>query len=86
MSNTEGMRLIPRGMYCGSAFRWMEQLHGWFTPEDLSKLATFAYHIVRFRADKVVVETPTQVVFAQDYPLARLPIYQALRAYAKADG
>ena len=68
------MAMLPRGMFNGSAFDSLGKLEQWFTPSELEKLGKFNFNIVRFRPDKLIAETPTQVVFAQSYPLAQLPI------------
>lgn len=70
----DGLKLIPRGMHCGSAFTSMEKLTAWFDADERDKLDGFGYFIVRFRPDKIIAETPTQVVFAQSYPLTGLPM------------
>jgi hypothetical protein len=74
------MALIPAGMHSGSAFRSMEQLADWFVPEEREKLAGLGYHIVRFKPHKIVAETPTQVVFAQNFPLSGLLHFAAVNA------
>lgn len=75
----EGMSRVPYRMYGGSAFKSLDQLNSWFLPEEQEKLHELGYVIVRFRPDKVIAETPTQVLFAQNYPLSRLPVYGPLR-------
>lgn len=72
--------MIPRDMYGGSAFRTLGKLDEWFLPDEQSKLGTFGYYIVKFRPDKIIAETPTQVVFGQNYPLSGLPFHAKLGA------
>lgn len=65
-------------MFGGCAFASLEQLEKWFTLSERTKLDGFGYLIVRFRPDRIVAETPRQVVFEQSYPLAGLPVYGRL--------
>jgi hypothetical protein len=78
ISLTEAMHLVPQGMFGGCAFASLKQLNAWFTRDEREKLDGFGFVIVRFRPDKIVAETPTQVVFAQSYPLAGLPVFGRL--------
>jgi hypothetical protein len=69
----EAFARIPEGMFGGSAFRTAEQYDTWFSAAERAKLDAIGFYLVRFRPDKIVFETPTQVVFAQNYPLSGLP-------------
>lgn len=78
LSLRDAYKMIPRDMFGGSAFQSLDQLTGWFLPDEREKLDAFGYYIVRFRPDKIIAETPTQVVFAQNYALTGLPFYASL--------
>lgn len=81
----DGISRIPTGMAGGSAFASPQALVAWFTPEEREKLDGLGFFVVKFRPDKMIAETPTQVVFAQSYPLARLPMHCRLTDQFLAD-
>lgn len=88
LSLEQAIARIPQNMHGGSAFASLDQLAAWFTAEERERLDAFGFVIVRFRPDKIIAETPTQVVFAQNHPLAGLPIFGRLteaRAAANDD-
>ncbi len=78
LSMKAAFAMIPHGAHSGSAFTSLDKLDEWFLPEEQEKLDGLGFRIVRFRPDKIVAETPTQVVFAQNYPLAGLPVHGRL--------
>jgi len=66
---------LPEGMHSGCAFDSMSALARWFTDVERLRLDAFGYRVVRFKPDKIIFTTPTQVVFANRAPLAGLPVY-----------
>lgn len=74
----EAIRMIPQDMHTGCAFEWLQQLDDWFTASERLKLDRLGYYIVKFRPDKIVARTPTQVVFACNGPLSGLPRHSGL--------
>lgn len=60
--------MLPDKMHVGCAFASMDQLHNWFLPEELRKLTALGFHLVEPVADRIICETPTQVVFGTRKP------------------
>jgi hypothetical protein len=63
-----GVTLAP-GWHYGCACRSMEALLRWFTEVELGRLSRMGFALVRLDADRVVVESELQVVFARRRPL-----------------
>jgi len=74
----EAVRSLPVGMYSGCGFRSLELLNQWFTPIERERLQAHGFVVVRFKPDRIIAQTPTQVVFAQRAPLFGLPVYGPL--------
>jgi len=55
----------------GCGFRTMDQLRKWFSPSEIDKLSHFGYQIVKIRADRILAESPLQLVFWCKKPLRR---------------
>ncbi len=68
----EAIMMLPPNMHIGCAFADMDKLESWFTPDERKAMAALGFYIVRMRADKIVVETPTQIVFANRRPLFKI--------------
>ena len=78
LSLQQGLAKCRADRFGGSAFSSMAQLERWFTPTERTRLDGHGFHIVRFRPDYIIAETPTQVLFEQNTPLAGLPFYARL--------
>lgn len=78
ISLAEAMDMVPTGMFGGCAFAELPQLDAWFTADERERLDAFGFFVVRFRPDRIVAATPSQVVFAQNYPLDGLPFFGRL--------
>ena len=72
------IEMMPQDMFTGCAFDSMKKLSDWFTAKERQKLDALGFYIVRFRPDKVLARTQSQVVFAQNYPLSGLPAVSRL--------
>jgi hypothetical protein len=55
-------------MGCGC--RTLDQLFKWFTPTERVRLHALGYRIVTMWVDRIIAESPNQVVFARRKPLA----------------
>jgi hypothetical protein len=64
-------RMFRRGEFGGSGCRTLEQLMCWFTPTEQERLRSYGYSIVMMTVDRVLAESPNQVVFARHQPLSR---------------
>jgi hypothetical protein len=53
----------------GCGFRTMQQLHRWFTKDELEKLFRFGYSIVEIQPDRILAESENQLVFWCKQPL-----------------
>lgn len=53
----------------GCAFRSPEQMREWFTLEERDRIALLGYQFVAMDVDRIVAESPRQVVFARRRPL-----------------
>lgn len=60
---------IPKGWSAGCACRSLEQLFGWFTPIEMTRLRFMGYEPVCFMPDKIIAEDDNQVIFARKLPL-----------------
>ena len=54
----------------GCGFRTLDQLHKWFTKSELRKMKALGYQLVVLWVDRIIAESPHQVVFARKKPLA----------------
>ena len=63
-------RLVPRGMNAGCGCRTMDGLRRWFSRAELRRLSRHGYSVVRVVPDKILAETPTQVLFGCFKPLS----------------
>jgi hypothetical protein len=59
-----------RGDVMGCGCRSLEQLREWFMQEELTRLRSLGYFVVRMQVDRVLAESSNQVVFARHQPLA----------------
>lgn len=64
------MRVNGGAFGCG--FLNMEQLHNWFSPTELEKLAALGYKIVKISAKKILRSSDRQTVFWCDKPLRKV--------------
>lgn len=53
----------------GCACRSIEQVMRWFTQTERERLTARGYHLVSISADKILAESPNQVVFWRQLPL-----------------
>lgn len=63
-------RLVPIGMNAGCGCWTMEGLRRWFSRAELRRLSRHGYSVVRVVPDKILAETPTQVLFGCFKPLS----------------
>lgn len=56
-------KLFSEGFRGGCACVSRQMLRRWFSSSERKRLAQFGYREVRFVPDRIVLETPTQVVF-----------------------
>lgn len=63
ISLSEFQALFRPGFQGGCACRDMQQLKQWFTFTERQRLKRLGFKIVGFEPDRVLLETPTQVVF-----------------------
>lgn len=56
----------------GCGFRTREQLHHWFTKDELEKLFRYGYSIVEIHPDRVLAESENQLVFWCKKPLKHI--------------
>lgn len=59
----EFQQLFTPGMHGGSACKSKQQLRLWFNFMERRRLAKLGYRMVAFTPDRILLETPTQVVF-----------------------
>ena len=52
-----------RGYQGGTACKSMKQLRQWFTLTERLRLKRLGFRIVSFEAERILFETPTQVIF-----------------------
>jgi hypothetical protein len=64
--------LIPKGHAAGCAFRTMEQLNKWFSETELTKLELLGYRIAELEIEKVLAESPTQLLVCRKEPFKNL--------------
>ncbi len=60
---------LPEGWHFGSAVRSVTDLRQWFTQSELDRLLLLGYKPVRMEVEKIVRESPHQVLFARAVPL-----------------
>lgn len=53
----------------GCAFRTLDQLHSWFQLAERFRLEELGYSIVTMLADRIVLESDRQLIFARKRPL-----------------
>lgn len=53
----------------GTAVRSVADLSNWFTPTEMQRLERFGYRIVAMDVDRILAESPNQLVFARTKPL-----------------
>lgn len=63
-------------MGCGC--RTLSQLFKWFTPTERVRLHALGYRLVVMWVDRIIVESPNQVVFARKKPLAHSATIMAM--------
>ncbi len=64
--------MVTPGFHAGCACRSRDDLHKWFSRTERRRLKRMGYFEVSFSPDRIIVETPTQVVFENAFPLAGL--------------
>lgn len=68
-----GIDLIAKrgnpGEHFGSAVRTLDQLNRWFSNSELERLKAYGYAIVSLDVDRILAESPVQLVFARKQPL-----------------
>jgi len=67
---TESLTGLPKGKHFGYGCRTIDQLFSWFSLTELAKLRGFGYQVVKIRADVVIAESNTQVLFGRKKHLA----------------
>lgn len=70
---------FTRGWHGGTACISKRQLRRWFTEKELGRLYRLGYSMVKFTPDRIIAETPTQVVFENRLLLAFLAYERARR-------
>lgn len=61
---------VPRdGMVMGAGFRSVEQAFRWFHPTERRRLFILGYRMVRIQVDRIVAESPNQLLFLRRKPL-----------------
>lgn len=60
---------LSDGWHVGSAVRAATDLRIWFTPTELDRLRLLGYKPVSMEVEKIVRESPHQVLFARATPL-----------------
>jgi hypothetical protein len=55
--------LFSDGFQGGCGCRSRRQLHAWFNFAERRRLSRFGFRTVRFTPDRILLETPTQVIF-----------------------
>lgn len=61
--NKIGKHFMAYGGHFGCGFRTTQQLHIWFTDEELQKLKQYDYRVVIIIPDAVLAESENQLVF-----------------------
>jgi hypothetical protein len=64
----EDLALLPPGYHYGFACRSMTALMAWFLPQEIARLQALGFYPVRLLVDRVVKESPTQMVTARRRP------------------
>lgn len=60
---------FTEGWHGGCAFRSLADLYRWFAPRERVNLVRLGFRINRIRPDRIIAETPTQVIFECRRPL-----------------
>lgn len=70
-----GHDLIDRkglpGEHYGTAVRDVEKLAEWFSASEREKLRKLGYRVVSMKIDRILAESPNQLIFARHKPLYR---------------
>lgn len=66
---TAPLHEIPDGWHAGSAVRTPEALAEWFTHDEMVRLRLLGYRAVRMTVDRILRESPSQVLFVRAKPL-----------------
>jgi hypothetical protein len=61
--------IIMPGIYYGCGCDSKEQLKGWFTLSEYSKLKEFGFNAVMLKVDKILAKSSVQCVFRRSKPL-----------------
>jgi len=61
---------LPRTMHYGCACRSLDGLLRWFTPIERERLERFGFYPVRLSVDRVLVESPWQMLIGRELPFA----------------
>lgn len=64
-----GLPNFELGYHYGTAVRTYEDLGRWFTLEEMRRLDRRGFYIVSLWPDKIIAESPNQLVFARRLPL-----------------
>lgn len=70
-TNPELMLRRKIGENWACAFKDVDQASQWFTADECLRMEALGYRFVRLKADRVILDTPTQLVVAR-----RLPFYE----------
>jgi len=57
------------GAHFGCGCRTEQQIHTWFTPTERYRLAKLGFQLVAMHVDRILAESPTQLVFLRERPL-----------------
>lgn len=57
------------GEYLGCGCRDLATIRQWFSASEFERLRSFGYRVVLLNVDRVLAESPCQVVFARRLPL-----------------
>ncbi len=63
------MKELRPGEFAGCAVRELAQLSKWFSPTEMPRLRALGYRLVALHADRILAQSPNQVVFARRRPL-----------------
>lgn len=64
------LRKVIVGQSVGCGCRTLDCLWRWFTRSEMDRLHVLGYHIVKLDADRILAESPDQLVFVRNLPLA----------------
>lgn len=65
-------RYMKRRGYYGCAFRSLHQMSLWFTGIEIYRLILYGYRLVELTPDRVLAESPHQLLFYCKRPLTKL--------------